>query len=148
MPKLKQQLQDALKGAMKARDNPRRDAIRMLQSAIKQVEIDERTSLSDEAALDILRREAKKRRETILELENAGRAGEAARERFELTVTEEFLPRRLTDDELRPIVIEAIGEAGATSTKEIGQVMRIIMPRVQGLADGRTINALVKEMLS
>lgn len=148
MPKLKQQLQDALKGAMKARDNPRRDAIRMLQSAIKQVEIDERTSLSDEAALDILRREAKKRRETILELENADRGGEAARERFELTVTEEFLPRQLTDDELRPIVIEAIGEAGATSTKEIGQVMRIIMPRVQGLADGRTINALVKEMLS
>ena len=148
MPKLKQQLQDALKGAMKARDNPRRDAIRMLQSAIKQVEIDERTSLSDEAALDILRREAKKRRETIQELDNAGRAEEAARERFELTVTEEFLPRQLTNDELRPIVIEAIGEAGATSTKEIGQVMRIIMPRVKGLADGRTINALVKEMLS
>lgn len=148
MPDLKQQLQEALKDAMKAKNRERRNAIRLLQSAIKQVEIDERKSLNDAAILDILRREAKKRRETITELESAGRAEEAASERFELTVTEEFLPRQLTNDELRPIVQEAIGEIGATSIQELGQVMSLVMPRVRGLADGKSINALVRELLS
>ncbi len=148
MSSLKQKLQDSLKDAMKAKDNQRRNAIRLLQSAIKQVEIDERTTLSDEAALDILRKEAKKRRETISELESAGRADAAAGERFELAVTEEFLPRQLSDDELRPIVRDAIGEVDATSLNELGQVMRVVMPRVRGLADGKAINALVRELLS
>ena len=148
MPNPKQQLQGALKDAMKAKDKERRNAIRLLQSAIKQVEIDERRSLDDEAILDILRREAKKRRETIAELESVGRAAEAASERFELAVTEEFLPRQLTDEELRPIVQEAIDEVGANSIKEVGKVMGLIMPRVRGLADGKAVNALVRELLS
>lgn len=147
MPEAKQQLQDALKAAMRAKDRPRRDAIRLLQSAIKQVEIDERKSLDDEAVLAILRREAKKRRETIAELERAGRADDAAAESFELAVTEEFLPRQLTEDELRPIVQEAIAEIGARSMKDMGQVMRVVMPRVRGLADGRAINTLARELL-
>ena len=144
----KQQLQEALKDAMKAKNRERRNAIRLLQSAIKQVEIDERKALNDEAVLDILRREAKKRRETISELESAGRPEEAASERFELAVTEEFLPQQLTEKELRPIVEEAIAEVGATSTKELGQVMAVVMPRLRGLADGKAINALVRELLS
>ncbi len=148
MTNSKQQLQEALKDAMKAKDKERRNAIRLLQSAIKQVEIDERRPLNDEAILDILRREAKKRRETIAELESAGREDEAASERFELTVTEEFLPRQLTDEELRPIVREAIDEVGANSVTEIGKVMGAVMPRVRGLADGKAVNALVRELLS
>ena len=148
MPSLKQKLQDSLKDAMKAKDSERRNAIRLLQSAIKQVEIDERTALNDEAVLDILRKEAKKRRETISELDSAGRADDASRERFELAVTEEFLPRQLNYDELRPIVQDAIGEVGATSLGELGQVMRVVMPRVRGLADGKAINALARELLS
>ncbi len=147
MPDAKQQLQDALKAAMRAKDRPRRDAIRLLQSAIKQVEIDERKSLDDDAVLAILRREAKKRRETIAELEKAGRADEAAAESFELALTEEFLPRQLSEDELRPIVREAIDEVGAASMKDMGQVMRVVMPRLRGLADGRAINTLVRELL-
>ncbi|MCY3779148.1 MAG: GatB/YqeY domain-containing protein [Chloroflexi bacterium] len=144
----KQQLQEALKDAMKAKDSGRRNAIRLLQSAIKQVEIDERKSLGDEAVLDILRREAKKRRETIAELEGAGRVKDAASERFELAVTEEFLPRQMTTEELRPIIQEAIAEVDAKSAQEMGRVMSVVMPRVRGLADGKAVNAMVRELLS
>ncbi len=148
MQDVKQALQDALKDAMRAKDSQRRNAIRLLQSAIKQVEIDSRTALDDEAVLDILRKEAKKRRETIAELEGAGRAQDAATEKFELAVTEEFLPRQLTLEELRPIVRQAISDSGASSIKQMGQVMKLVMPQVKGLADGRALSALVKEMLS
>ena len=148
MANLKQELQNALKVAMKAKDRERRDAIRLLQSAIKQAEVDGRAELDDDAALTILRREAKKRRETIAELESAGRSVDAAAERFELAVTEDFLPRQLTGDELKPIVRDAIAEIGATSMKEMGQVMRVVMPKVRGLADGKAVNALVRELLS
>lgn len=148
MQDLKQALQDALKDAMRAKDSQRRNAIRLLQSAIKQVEIDSRTALDDEAVLDILRKEAKKRRETIAELEGTGRAQDAATEKFELAVTEEFLPRQLTLEELRPIVRQAISDSGASSIKQMGQVMKLVMPQVKGLADGRALSALVKEMLS
>ncbi len=148
MSNSKNQLQDALVQAMKSKNRERRDAIRLLQSAIKQVEIDQQTSLDDDAVIDILRREAKKRRETIAELERAGREADAAAERFALGLTEEFLPRQLTDDELRPIVRQAIDESGAASAKDIGKVMSRVMPQVRGLADGKTINALAREMLS
>ena len=148
MANLKQELQNALKLAMKARDRDRRNAIRLLQSAIKQAEIDGRVELDDSAVRDILRKEAKKRRETISELEAAGRSAEAAAERFELALTEEFLPRQLSSDELKPIIIEAIAEVGATSMKEMGQVMKAVMPKVAGLADGKAVNAMVRELLS
>ena len=148
MGNLKRELLDALKDAMKAKDSERRNAIRLLQSAIKQVEIDGRAKLDDDAIMDILRKEAKKRRETISELEGAGRSDDAAGERFELAVTEEFLPRQLTADELKPIVQDAIAEVGATTMKEVGQVMKAVMPKVQGLADGRAVNGIVRELLS
>ncbi len=148
MQNLKQELQAALKTAMKAKDSDRRNAIRLLQSAIKQAEIDGRAELDDDAVREILRKEAKKRRETIAELEGAGRSDEAAAERLELAVTEEFLPRQLTPDELKPIVERAIKQVGATSMKEMGLVMRAVMPKVHGLADGRAVNAMVKELLS
>lgn len=148
MSKLKEQLQDTLKAAMRAKDNERRNAIRLLQSAIKQVEVDERETLDDARILDILQREAKKRRETIEELERAGRADEAAKERTELSVTEEFLPRQLTIDELRPLVQETIVEIGATSMKDMSQVMKTVMPRVKGFAEGKAVSALVRELLS
>ena len=147
MSNLKGQLQDALKGAMRAKDKERRNAIRLLQSAIKQVEIDEREALDDARILDILQREAKKRRETIVELEGAGRADEAERERLELRVTEEFLPRQLTAEELRTVVQGVIAEVGATSMKDMSQVMKTVMPRVRGLAEGKAVSALVRELL-
>lgn len=147
MENAKAVLLSALKDAMKNKDKERRDVIRLIQSAIKQVEIDERRELSDDEVMSILQKEAKKRRESIVELNNAGRSDSAENEQNELTIIEEFLPKRLTDDELKPIVQDAIDEVGATSMKEMGQIMKVVMPKVQGLADGRQVNTIVKELL-
>ena len=147
MSGIKTQLQDELKAAMRARDSQRRNAIRLLQSAIKQVEIDSRSQLDDEAVLRILQREAKQRRETIAEMDDAGRAGAAAEARYELALIESFLPAQLSADELRAIVSAAVAESGATSMKQMGQVMRVVMPQVQGRADGKAVNAIVREQL-
>ncbi len=147
MPSITARLSDELKAAMRARDNQRRNTIRLLQSALKQVEIDTRSALDEEAELKILRREAKQRRESISELEAAGRADDAAEARYELGLIESFLPQQLTADELMPIVSTAVAEIGATSMKQMGEVMRVVMPRVQGRADGRAVNAIVRELL-
>jgi len=147
MDNAKAVLLSALKDAMKNKDTERRNVIRLIQSAIKQVEIDERKELSDDEVMDILQKEAKKRRESIVELTNAGRADSAEVEQQELTIIEEFLPKRLTDDELRPIVQDAVTQVGATSMREMGQIMKIVMPQVEGRADGRQVNTIVKELL-
>ena len=148
MSSLKQQLQSALKEAMKRKDHERRNAIRLMNSAIKQVEIDDRRELDDEAVLAVLQQEAKKHRETIAELEAAGRADAADSSRSELKIVEEFLPQQLSSAELRPIVKAAIDESGARSMRDMGQVMKIVMPQVRGLSDGKQVNAIVKELLS
>jgi uncharacterized protein len=140
-------LQNALKDAMKNKDKERRDVLRLVQSAVKQVEVDERKELSDDEVLTILQKEAKKRRESIVELEGAGRSESAENEKYELSVIEEFLPKQLTEDELRPIVQDAITEVGATSMKEMGQIMKVVMPKVEGRTDGRQVNKIVKELL-
>jgi hypothetical protein len=140
-------LQNALKDAMKNKEKERRDVLRLVQSAVKQVEVDERKELSDDEVLTILQKEAKKRRESIVELEGAGRSESAENEKYELSVIEEFLPKQLTEDELRPIVQDAITEVGATSMKEMGQIMKVVMPKVEGRTDGRQVNKIVKELL-
>ena len=147
MTNLKVELRTALKDAMKAGDKDRRNAIRLLQSAVKQAEIDRRAELDNDAVMSILQKEAKKRRETIAELERAGRRRDADGEKFELAVIEDFLPRQLTAAELKPIVQAAISETGAVSMKQMGQIMKIVMPKVSGLADGKQVSAIVRELL-
>ena len=147
MTNLKQTLQTALKEAMKARDKNRRDAIRLLQSAVKQAEIDSRAELDNDAVMNILRKEAKKRREAIAELEAADRHAAAANEKNELAIIEDFLPQQMTAAELKPIIQDAIAQIGADSTKQMGQVMKIVMPKVSGLADGRQVSAIARELL-
>ena len=147
MTSIKQTLQTALKQAMKARDKNRRDAIRLLQSAVKQAEIDSRAELDNDAVMNILQKEAKKRREAIAELEAADRHAAAANEKVELAIIEDFLPQQMTAAELKPIIQAAIDQAGADSTKQMGQVMKIVMPKVSGLADGRQVSAIVRELL-
>lgn len=142
------QLQAALKEAMKNKSNQRRDVIRMAQSAIKQVEIDTQRELSAADVVDILQKEAKKRRESITEYEKAGRADLATTESEELVILEEFLPRQLTEDELKGIVAEVIEEVGAESPKDMGKVMGPVMSRVKGLADGKLVNQVVRDLLN
>jgi uncharacterized protein YqeY len=144
----KEALNDALKEAMKAKDNARRDALRLLTSAIKQAEVDSQKELTADAAMDVLQREAKKRRENIAEYEKLGRAEQVQSEQYELSVIEEFLPRQLTHDEIVAIVKEVIASTGVTSAKEMGKLMGALQPRVKGVADGKVVSEIVKSLLS
>lgn len=148
MDDVKAKLQAALKEAMVAKDNQRRDVIRVLTSAIKQVEIDSQKTLSAEDVVAVLQKEAKKRRESIDEATRLGRAEIVEREKQELAILEEFLPRQLSHDEIAVIVREVIAQTGVTSAKEMGKLMGALMPRVKGLADGKLVNEVVKELLS
>lgn len=148
MADAKAAIQNALKDAMKNKDSARRDVLRLLTSAIKQVEVDEQKTLSDEEVIAILQKEAKKRRESIAELEAAGRGEQVGQEQYELALLEEFLPRQLTADEIEALVRDAVAQTGAASMADMGQVMGIVMGQVKGLADGKAVSAAVRKVLS
>lgn len=143
----KAQIQEDLKTAMKAGDTRRREVLRLLMAAFKQVEVDRRVELTAEDALGVLMSEAKKRRESIEEMQRAGREALAEQEAYELEVIESYLPRQLSREELSALIREVIVEVGAAGPKDIGNVMKALMPRVKGQADGKLVNALVKELL-
>lgn len=143
----KELLNAALKEAMKNKDNERRDVIRLLTSAIKQVEIDTQKEVTAEQAVEILQKEAKKRRESIAELTSAGRAEQAAAEQYELTVLEEFLPRQLTADEITALARDVIAQTGAASGRDMGRVMGALQPLTKGRADGKLVSQIVKDLL-
>ncbi len=145
---LKEQLQSDLKEAMKSGDAVRKSAIRMAISAIKNAEIDKGGPLTDEEAQDVLRREVKKRRESIEQMDQAGRADLAEQERLELDVLEQYLPRQLDRDEIEAEARSAIEEVGAESPRDIGKVMRVLMARLKGRADGKLVSQIVRELLS
>ena len=141
-------LQAALKAAMKAKDVSRRDAIRLVLNTIKQAQIDSQDELSAEDIMSILQREAKKCRESIDEFEQAGRDDLVEQERAVLTVIEAFLPQQLSKTEIAEIVQGVIEETGATSMKDMGNVMKSVMVQVKGVADGKLVNQIVREQLS
>jgi uncharacterized protein YqeY len=140
-------IQEALKQAMIAKDATRRDTLRMIQSAFKQVEVDERRELTAEDAVAVLQREVKKRRESVEEARRIGRSDIADSEAEQLAVLEAFLPRQMSRDEIAVLVQEAIAATGASSGKDMGKVMGALMPKVKGLADGRLVNEVVRELL-
>src|SRR6476661_3185691 len=147
MTEPKEQLQAALKEAMINKDNVRRDVIRGLLSAVKQVEIDSQKTVNAEGTIDILQKEAKKRRESIDEATRVGRTEIADQEKLELAIIETFLPTQLSRDEVKTIVQETIAQTGVASPKEIGKLMGALMPKVKGLADGKLVNEVVRELL-
>jgi hypothetical protein len=144
----KDRVQEDLKAAMKAGDAAKRDALRMLTSAFKQEEIDKRLTLTEEQAVSILMREASKRRDTISELTKAGRTESVEKEQFELNLIESYLPQQMTRAEIEAEVQAVMRETGATSAKEMGNVMKALMPRVKGRADGKLVNEVVKALLN
>jgi uncharacterized protein YqeY len=148
MSDLRNTLNAALKEAMLAKDNARRDVIRGLQSAVKQVEIDTRKDVTDDDVMAVLQKEAKKRREAIDESTKAGRADLAEKEASELTVIETFLPRQLTLEEVKAVAAEIIAQTGAVGAKDQNKVMGPLMARVKGQADGRLVNQAVRELLN
>ncbi len=143
----KEQITQDLKAAMKAGDTQKRGVLRLMLAAFKQAEVDRQKELSAEDALAILMTEAKKRREAIEEMEKAGREELAAQERYELSVIEAYLPQQMSREEIEQLVREVIAEVGATTPKDMGRVMKAIMPRVKGKADGKLVNGIVRELL-
>lgn len=137
-----EQVQDDVKTAMKARDRDRAGALRLIVDVLQQ---DAKLGKGDEVA--VLQRERKKRIEAAEAYENAGRAEQAAAERFEAELIERYLPQQLSDEELAEIVAAAVEETGASEQRQMGQVMSAVMPKVGGRADGKRVSAAVREKL-
>ncbi len=142
-----ERLAEDLQQAMRARDELRVRTLRMLRAALLNAEKETGRALSDEAALAVLQRQARQRRDSIEAYQAAGRDDLVAAEAAELAVIETYLPAPLGDDELRQLVAAAIAEAGAVELKQLGAVMKLVIPRVQGRADGARVSALVRELL-
>jgi hypothetical protein len=141
-------LEDELKQAMLARDDERRDALRLIISSLRAAEKELQRPLSDEEELQVLQRERKRRNEAAEAFRSGGREEQAAAEERELAVLQEFMPEPLSDDELEEIVDNAIAEVGATSMRQVGRVMADVMPQVAGRADGSRVSQLVREKLA
>jgi uncharacterized protein YqeY len=144
---LKEKLQNDTKAAMREGQTERRDVLRLLLAAIKQVEVDSGKTLDDKGVEDLLMKQMKQRRESIADYEKAGRAEQAAQEKAEVTVIEEYLPKMMTREEIGVVVAAAITHLSITSAKEMGRLMGHLMPQVKGKADGRLVNEVVKEMM-
>lgn len=148
MSDTKAKLNSALKEAMMNKDTARRDVVRLVQSAIKQVEVDTRKEVSEEDVIGLIQKEVKKRRESIEEAKKVGRDDIVENEGKELSILETFLPEQLSRDEITALAKEAVAQSGATSAKEMGKVMGLLMPKVKGKADGSIVTQVVKELLN
>ena len=137
-----EQVQDDVKTAMKARDRERAGALRMIVDVLQK---DAKLGKGDEVA--VLQRERKKRVEAAEAYEGAGRADQAASERFEAELIEGYLPQQLSDEELGELVEAAIAETGASEQRQMGEVMSAVMPKVSGRADGKRVSAAVRQKL-
>jgi len=146
---LAEQIQADLVTAMKARDAETVATLRLVVAAIKNARVAEGHSgeVTDAEALELLTREAKRRTEAATAYEEAGRDELAAKERRELEIIRRYLPSQLSPDELRTLVDETVAQVGASGPGDLGRVMGALMPQVKGRADGRAVNALVRERL-
>jgi len=145
---LKEQIKNEVKEAMKARDTERRDALRLLTSAFKQVEVDERIELDDAAVLKIIQKQVKQRQDAASQYKDAGRDDLYEKEMAEIAIYEQYLPKQLDDAELEARLKEVIAQVGAESMKDIGKVMGAASKALNGLADGKRINSCAKDLLS
>ena len=153
MTTLKSKLQEDLNAAIKERDELRSSTLRLTLAAITKEEVagKEKRELSDEEVTKVITREAKKRREAADAFAQGGRAEQAEREKAEGEVLATYLPKQLSDDELRQIVAQAVEEAkaaGAEGPRAMGQVMKIVNPKVAGQAEGGRVAAAVKKLLA
>nr|WP_248628585.1 GatB/YqeY domain-containing protein [Enterococcus cecorum] len=141
-------LNDDMKTAMKAKDKETLQVIRMLKASIQNEQIKAGHELNADEELTVLSREMKQRRDALSEFVQAGRDDLVEKVKVEIAIVEKYLPKQLTEEEIRQIVSEAIEKVKATSAKEFGKVMGAVMPLVKGEADGNQVNAIVKELLN
>jgi len=145
---LKQQISEATKDAMRARDKARVAALRLINADIQRLEVDTRKTLTDDDVLGVLNRMLKQRQDSLQQYESAGREDLAAVERHEITVIREFMPQPLTEAELDAEIEAAVAASGASSMKDMGAVMGVLRARVQGRADMGSVSAKVKARLA
>ena len=145
---LQAQIQDAMKTAMKSGDKERLAVIRLMMSAMKQVEVDERIELDDSRVLGILDKMVKQRRESISQFKAGARDDLADKEQAEIDIISDFLPQALTEAEIETIINSAISETGAASMKDMGKVMGIVKPQSTGRADVGAVSGKIKSLLS
>ncbi|MFF7635589.1 GatB/YqeY domain-containing protein [Kitasatospora sp. NPDC008050] len=150
MTSLKERLRDDLTAAIKARDELRSSTLRLTLTAVNRAEVAGTTKreLSDAEVVQVLQAEAKKRRDAATAFQDAGRAESAQRERAEGEVLAEYLPKQLGDEELAAIVAAAVAESGASGPQGMGAVMKLVRPKVEGLAEGGRVAAVVKAALT
>lgn len=148
MSELKQRISTEMKAAMRAKDKARLGAIRLIMSEIKRIEVDERIELDDTRVLAVLDKMQKQRRDSISQFDTAGRQDLADLERQELEVIKTFLPQPLTEQELADLIAQAISTTAAQSMQDMGKVMAIIKPQIQGRADAGAVSKLVKAQLA
>lgn len=144
---LKARISEDMKNAMRAKDSARLGAIRLLQSAIKQREVDERIELSDDQVIEAIEKMLKQRRDSIAAYESANRQDLADVEKFEVAVLQEYLPQAFTEDEVNAIIEQVIADTGAAGIKDMSKVMAAVKPLVVGRADMAKISGLIKARL-
>jgi len=144
---LKEQIKNDIKDAMRAKETAKRDTLRNLQAAIKQIEVDERRELDDTDVEAILMKYAKQREDAKAQFADAGRDDLVAKEEAELAIVKSYLPEPLSDEELEDLLTEIIRETGAESMKDMGRVMGAAKSAVGSRADGGRINQIVKKLL-
>lgn len=145
---LKLNITDNVKAAMRAKEKERLATLRQITAAIKQFEIDNRQDLDDEGIITILTKMCKQRRDSLSQFQAAGRDDLAAIEIAELAIIEEFMPTAMTEQEIADAIQAAIAESGASSARDMGAVMNILRPQLQGRADMGAVSGLVKVALS
>jgi uncharacterized protein YqeY len=145
---LKQQITEDMKTAMRAKDSVRLGAIRLLLSAIKQREVDERIELADGDVISVIEKMLKQRRDSIAAFELAKRDDLADIEKFEVTVLQTYMPKQMSDYEVNQIITQVIADTGAQGAKDMGKVVGLVKPLVAGLADMGKVSGLIKAKLS
>ena len=144
---LKEQLRTNMADAMRTGDKEKRDTLRLLLSAIKQVEVDKRIEMDDKSVLAVLDKMVKQRRDSLEQYKNAGRDDLAAQEEFELELISVYLPEALGDEELAALIKQAVADTGASSIRDMGAVMNQLREQVQGRADMKAVSSAVKAQL-
>ena len=145
---LKDQITEDMKTAMRAKDSVRLGAIRLLLSAIKQREVDERIELADSDVISVIEKMLKQRRDSIAAFELAKRVDLADIEKFEVTVLQTYMPKQMSDDEINQIITQVIADTGAQGAKDMGKVVGLVKPLVAGVADMGKVSGLIKARLS
>jgi hypothetical protein len=145
---LEERLVDEMKQAMKSNDKLRLSTIRMIRSALKNKEIEQRMKLDDDGVIRVIQGMVRKGEESLEQFQLGGRMDLVEKERKEIEILKSFLPQSLSQEEILKIIDQSIEETQASSLKDLGKVMKSVMPKLQGKADGKLINQLVKEKLS